>query len=49
MDIEYTWIHQQEKSHQFRLLTWTLFIGQFVRPVEGDGVKWVDGGYSSKL
>ena len=42
MDIEYTWIHQQEKSHQFRLLTWTLFIGQFVCPVEGEG--WGKGG-----
>ena len=30
--------------HQFSLLKWTSFIGQFVHPV-GDGVKGVDLGY----
>ena len=30
---------------QFRLLTWNLFIGQFIYPVGGDGVKEVDKRY----
>ena len=39
MDIEYMDI--LGKNHQFRLLIWTSFIGQFVRQVggKGDGVK----------
>ena len=39
MDIEYMDIIG--KNHQFRLLIWTSFIGQFVRQVggKGDGVK----------
>ena len=41
---EYTWILWQEKfSHQFRLLTRTSFIGQFVYQVEGEGM--VYGGW----
>ena len=37
MDIEYTWILRQGKNCcQFRLLTWTSHIGQFVHPVGGD-------------
>ena len=31
-----------ENYRQFRLLTWTSLIGQFVNPVRGDGVKGVD-------
>ena len=37
MDIDYTWILRQGKyCCQFRLLTWTSHIGQFVHPVGGD-------------
>ena len=37
MDLIYTWILCQGKiCRQFRLLTFTLFIGQFVHPVGGD-------------
>ena len=39
MDTEYMWIVSQGKNcHQFMLLTWTLFISQFVRLVEGEGM-----------
>ena len=39
MDIEYTWILWQGKNcRQFMLLTWNLFIGQFVHPVGGYGM-----------
>ncbi len=40
MDVEYTWILRQGKNcFQFRLLTLKLFIGQFVHPVGGEGLK----------
>ena len=43
MDVEYTWILRQgENCLQFRLLTWTSSIGQFVHPVGGKGM----GGYN---
>ena len=44
MDIEQTWIIYYDigkKFRQFRLLTWSLLIGQFVYPV---GLESVDGG-----
>ena len=48
MDIEYTWIacHCQGKNfYQFRLLTWTSFVGQFYHPVGGEGMDyWWMGG-----
>ena len=56
MDIEYTWVLCQGKGyHQFRLLGWSSFIGQFFHLVGGkrDGVrpKGVDVGeyYFSQL
>ena len=42
MDIEYTWVLCQGKGyHQFRLLGWSSFIGQFFHLVGGkrDGVR----------
>ena len=39
MDIEHTSILWQEKNcRQFRMLTWALFISQFVHPVRGEGM-----------
>ena len=34
-----------DNCRQFRLITWTLFIGQFVHPLGGEGIgeKRVDG------
>ena len=41
MDVEYTWIlWQGGKCHQFRLLTSTSFIGQFMYPVGGTIGGW---------
>ena len=41
MDIQFTWI--LFSCRQFRLLTWTSFINQFVHSVGGGNeVKWVD-------
>ncbi len=38
-DIGYTWIYGQgEIYHQFRLLIWTEFTGQFVHPVGGEWI-----------
>ncbi len=38
----------EKKFRQFSLLAWNLFIGQFVYPVEGEGIeiKRVEGGNS---
>ena len=44
IDIEYMYLDIMT-GKKLRLLIWHSFIGQFVYPVEGDGVKWVDGGY----
>ena len=41
MDIEYAWI-----IWQFRLLTWTLHIGQFLHLVRG---RWMGRSYFSQL
>ena len=38
MDIEYVDILTGEICRQFRLLKWTSFIGQFVYPIEGEGI-----------
>ena len=47
MNVEYTWILWKGKNYrQFSLLTWNLFIGQFVHPVGGSGgigIKGVKG------
>ena len=40
MDKEYTWIN----CRQFRLPRWTSLIGQFVHPVDGEGM-----GYSTRV
>ena len=41
MDVEYMIVDIMtgEHCHQFRLLTWNSFIGQFVHPVEGEEMR----------
>ena len=47
MDVNIRGCHNRQKNcPQFRLLTWTSFIAQFIHPVGGKvGVKGMDWGY----
>ena len=44
IDVEFTWILWQRKNcRQFSLLTWNMFIGQFVHPLGRDVVGKMGG------
>ena len=50
MDSEYTWILRQRKNcRQYRLLTLTYFIGQFLHPVGRERMGLRVGRYFSQL
>ncbi len=44
MGVEYTWILRQENFFHYMLLILGWFIGHFINPEGGDGVKWAEEG-----